>query len=109
MNELWGSTVRRKQLLCKQRFHLFYDLTRSRIPQAICVNDLSIIKVDAELAKSASYYFHLYVRFFFQFGCHTGSQGLLDWSNRAVMDDDFLHSFTLLFRNEPTTLFGAAE
>ena len=78
-------------LLREQRPHPFDDLTRGRIPEATRVNDLSVIDIDAELAKSASYYFYLRVCFFPQLGCHTGSHGLLDRSNRAVMDFYFSH------------------
>ncbi len=106
---LFGGACDVNRLLREHRPHLFYDLTRSRIPKAIRVNDLSIINIDAELAKSASYYFYLRVRFFPQLGCHTGSHHLLDGSNRAVMYGDFLHGFTLLFGNEPTTPYNRSE
>ena len=92
-NELLGGACGVNNLLCEQRPHPFDDLTRSRIPKAIRVDDLSIIEIDAELAKSASYYFYLRVCFFPQLGCHTGSHGLLDRSNRAVMDFYFSHDF----------------
>jgi hypothetical protein len=91
-NELLGGACGVTKLLREQRLYLFYDLARSRIPEAIRVNDLSIIDIDTELAKSASYYFYLCVRFFPQLGCHTGSHGLLDGSNPAVMDFYFSHN-----------------
>src|SRR5688572_16385350 len=76
----------------EQRLHPFDDLTRSRIPEAIRVDDLSVINVDAKLAKSTSYYFNVGFCFLPQLGCHTGSHGLLDWSNRAVMYFYFSHN-----------------
>jgi len=75
----------------EQRLHPFHDLTRSRIPEAIRVDDLLVIDVDAKLAKSTSHYFDVRFCFFPQLGCHTGSHGLLDGSNRAVMDFYFSH------------------
>ena len=83
---LLGGACGVNRLLREQRPHLFDDLTRNRIPEAIRVDDLSVIDIDAELAKPASYYFDLRVCFFPQLGRHTGSHGLLDGSNRAVMD-----------------------
>ena len=92
---LLGGACGVNELLREQRLHPFDDLTRSWIPEAIRVNDLSIIDIDAELTKSASYYFYLRVCFFPQLGCHTGSHGLLDGSNRAVMDFYFSHDVLL--------------
>ena len=93
LNELLGGACGVNKLLCEQRPHPFDDLTRSRIPKAIRVNDFSLVDIDAELAKSAFYSFHLRVRFFPQLCCHTGSHHLFDWSNRAVMDFYFPHNF----------------
>ena len=56
-------------------------------------DDLSLIDIDAELAKSASYYFYLCVRLIPQLGCHTGSHRMFDWSNRAVMDHKWITTF----------------
>jgi len=88
---LLGGACGVNELLCEQRPHPFDNLTWSRIPEATRVNDLSVIDIDAELAKSASYYLDPRVCFFPQLGCHTGSHGLLDRSNRAVMDFYFSH------------------
>jgi hypothetical protein len=90
---LLGGACGANELLREQRPHPFDDLTRSRIPEAIRVNDLPVIDIDAELAESASYYFYLRVCFSPQLGCHTGSHGLLDGSNRAVMDLYFSHDY----------------
>ena len=79
--------------VCEQRLNPFDDLTRSRVPEAIRVDDLSVINVDAKLPKSTSYYFNVRFCFFPQLGRHTGSHGLLDGSNRAVMDFYFSHDF----------------
>src|SRR5687767_287101 len=84
------------RLLREQRLHLLNDFARGGIPKAIRVDHLSVIKIDAELAESASYRLHLCVRFPSQSCRHTGSHGLLDGSNRAVVNIDFPHDFTLL-------------
>ena len=96
----------------EQRLYLFHDLTWRRIPKAIRVNNFPVINIDTELAKTAPYRFYLYVIFFSQLCCHTGSHHLFDGSNRAVMDCDSLHSFILPFGSEPTTpykYFGLIE
>ena|SRR5215213_2603510 len=81
----------------EQHSYLFYNLICGRIPKTICVNDLPVINIDAELTKPAFDRFYIDVVFFIQLGCHTGSHHLLDGSNCAVMDDDLLHGFTPFF------------
>lgn len=96
------------RLLCEQCLNLFYNLTRGGIPEAIRVNNLSIIDINAELTQSASSCIYLHVRFFIQLGCHTGSHHLLDGSNRAVLYGDFPHGFILLCGNELTTPYNCS-
>ena len=111
-NDLFGGACDVNRLLREQRLYLLYDFTRSRIPEAIRINDLSTINMDTELTKSAPYRFYLRVIFFPQLCRHTESHHLLDGSNRTVMDCDFLHSFILLFGSEPATpynYFGLTE
>jgi hypothetical protein len=79
------------RLIREQGLDLFHDLTWSRIPKAIRVNDFSIININTELTEPAPDNFYLRVIFFSQLGRHPGGHGLLDGSNRAVMYSDFLH------------------
>jgi len=109
---LFGGADDVNRLRGEQRLYFFHDLTWSRIPKAIRVNDFSIININTELTKAAPYDFYLSVIFFSQSGRHTGGHGLLDGSNRAVMDCYSLHSFILPFGSEPTTpykYFGLIE
>ena len=82
------------RLLREQRLDLFHDLTWSWIPKAIRINNFSIININTELTQAALYNLYLSVIFFSQLGRHPGGHGLLDGSNRAVMDGDFLHNWT---------------
>jgi hypothetical protein len=84
------------KLLREQRLYLSHDFTWGWIPKAIRVNDFSIIDINAELTKTAPHNFYLSVIFFSQMGRHTGGQGLLDGSNRAVVYSDFLHVYAPL-------------
>jgi hypothetical protein len=86
-----------RRLSREQHSYLFYNLICGQIPKARRINNLPIINVDAELAKPTLDSFYLYVLFFIQSGCHTGSHQLLDGSNCAVMDYHFLHGFILPF------------
>ncbi len=62
-----------KTLVHEQYLYLFYNLVWGRIPKAIRVNNLLLINIDAEFAKSAFNLFYLDVVFFTQLSCHTGS------------------------------------
>ncbi len=100
---LFGGACDANRLLREQCLYLLYDFTRRRIPEAIRINYVSTINVDTEFTKSTPYGFYLRVIFFPQLCRHTGSDHLLDRSNRTVMDCYFLHGFILLFGSEPAT------
>ena len=90
-NDLFGGACDANRLLREQRPYLFYDFTRSRIPEAIRVNDFPIIDINTELAKPAPYDLYLRVILFPQLGRHTGSHHLLDGSYGTVTNRDFFH------------------
>lgn len=66
--------------------YIFYNLICGRIPKAVRVNNLLLINIDTELAKSAFDCYYFYIVFLTQLGCHTGSHHLLDRSDSTVMD-----------------------
>jgi len=84
--KLSGSMFNIRILVNEQRLELFYNLVCGRIPKAIRVNNLPLININTELTKSAFDGFYLYVVFFTQLGCHTGSRHLLDRSNKTIMN-----------------------
>ena len=82
--------------------YLLYNLICGWIPKAICVNNLLPIKENAELAKPALDRPYLYVLFFVQLSCHTGSQGFLDRSDRTIVDGYFFHGLDSISDSQPT-------
>ena len=101
--------ARRRLLPFKHSLHSPHGATRIWVPESISFHNAATIDEHVELAEPTLDGLNASVRLLAQFGCHTGSHGPFDWSDRAVLNPHLSHGWAPLIFTETDLGFPQFE
>src|SRR5206468_5549556 len=78
------------------------------IPEPARIHDLAAVDQNRQLSQTPSLNGHVHGGLFSKLRGHTGRDGRLDQSNRAVPDEDTLHGPAAFFDGAPAAFFDGA-